>query len=989
MVASNYPVLAVETPESVSQDSDFTMANFISFEPPNPEEAQHPSHLPSHDADAFPGRHPRLTSVAALLETTSSQPFLPQESVCLLDELNSRLCLPGLAGDRALMGCAMYFLSNHHLSGRQLSDFVSFMMKKPLQQLRQCLPSIPSEFLHRFLDSVLIRAAMDDRVELLDLLWDYGYDLKRHVRGIFSWQITTAMHEALTYWNVGFCKRLIELGVNLTTTPLPCDIEEDMDPDATYLSEGKMPYETSTIFLAAKDLPDLVRSELPNLVPSLAENLLPVAVQAGMDVTGVSKLISEGADINGIDDKLWTALHYAISREDVFLTEYLLDNGASPDGWGRTRRTGFVPLHAELELGDEWESSFLLTPLMLAVQIDNSELCHMLIKAQADINLSIQKRLLTFLFDDTGAPHRSFFWADGFHFDRVLVEGFVTCTEEIEWFTGRKPHHFDIQTAVEIAAAHGSTKTLKMLLQYGADLSINYTTSPLALAVGFGEVQDVQLLLDYGACPHAVADGDLELSALQVACLRGHAEIASELIEAGANVDDPVMDGPTPLQCAAAQGNVKIVRGLLELGADPDAAPDEHHGLTALQGAIYYGRSEVVDCLLEYGVNIDAPAGQKVAYTALGTAITSHRPDIFNRLINAGTGDHSIEWDGVENREILLSMAEKASRNDYLLLFQGAKLDFDQRLENGLTFAEDEFLRAAIQGRTAHMKTLLSKTTNFGQDVLTQAVNSMSPTSKEEWDVVMILLDRGAKVCRQGNLAPLIFHAEDLDIMETLVAKGADVNEPWPSSCGNTILQDAVERQHIAMIKFLLGKGANINAPAARHLGRTALQMASEKGNVRILKLLLDHGADVNAPAGWECGATALQAASIKGYIGVAEILIRAGADINAPAGWERGVTALQAASIKGYIGIAEILIRAGADIGAPPSPKHGRTALNGAAEHGRLSMVKLLLDNYRLKDGESLSQLCDDAAKHARRECHWGVVELLEKYQRPANSSP
>jgi len=51
--------------------------------------------------------------------------------------------------------------------------------------------------------------------------------------------------------------------------------------------------------------------------------------------------------------------------------------------------------------------------------------------------------------------------------------------------------------------------------------------------------------------------------------------------------------------------------------------------------------------------------------------------------------------------------------------------------------------------------------------------------------------------------------------------------------------------------------------------------------------------------------------------------------------------------------------------------------------------MVKLLLDNYRLKEDESFSKLCDEAAEYASRRFHWGVVDLLKDYQRGPNSSP
>ncbi|KAK5054423.1 hypothetical protein LTR84_001313 [Exophiala bonariae] len=59
---------------------------------------------------------------------------------------------------------------------------------------------------------------------------------------------------------------------------------------------------------------------------------------------------------------------------------------------------------------------------------------------------------------------------------------------------------------------------------------------------------------------------------------------------------------------------------------------------------------------------------------------------------------------------------------------------------------------------------------------------------------------------------------------------------------------------------------------------------------------------------------------------------------------------------------IAQILIKAGADVGAAGAEIRSRTAINGAAERGRLDMVKMLLDLYKLKDGESISGLCEEA---------------------------
>ncbi|KIW19256.1 hypothetical protein PV08_03550 [Exophiala spinifera] len=1027
LIATSYrPGFRVEPSDSAAQATQVPIANSLNYEQTRQEQSQYPSTV-SHEAegyDHFTEQSPS-TIVAPLLAETHCEAFLPQESVHLLDACKSQLCSPGLVGDLALIGYAIYFLSNNHLSYNQLRPFLDFMVNKPLSQLRHALSSIHSQSLQPLLDRVLLYAAMHDRVEVLDLLCHYGYDLSRTIRGEFESKPTTAMHKALECKDVAFCNRLIELGVNLTATPL-LDEWDGMDTNRIDWT-GKMPYETSTIFLAAEHLPDLVIAQLPNLAPSLAGNLLPVAVQAGMDMTGIAGLLSNGADINGIDGKLWTALHYAISREDVSLTQYLLNNGACPDGRSiRSRRTGrsVVPLDAHTFSDDDWRSSFLFTPLMLSIQLENSILCEILIKARANVNLSMEERLLDFFLHDTRAPYQSYLCVEDIDDYEVIDFGFWPCTKDFSLSIWDEDHHpFRMRTALELAAAHGSTMTLEMLLQNWADLSRNYTTSPLALSAAFGQVQDVQLLLDYGVPPENVADGKCELSPLRVACLRGHAEIVSTLIEAGACVDGPC-EGPTPLQCAASKGNVDVVRLLLNRGAGPDAAPDEHYGFTALQAALDHHQTKVIDFLLEYGVNLTAPAGLGSEYAVLRSAIEMRHLDLFNGLICAGTGGRTVEWNGDHNWDLLLSMAPGASCNDYLLLLHG-QFDFDQRLQNGRTFAEDALLEAASCRRYECIKILLRQTHNFRPDILTQALNSLTPWSSDQWDVVMELLDRGGKVCgREGESSPLIFQAETLQLMGALIAKGANVNEPRSSynSDSMTALQLAVERQDMPMVEFLLGKGAeinvapggtrtalqmassrgsipmvefllskgaDINAPPAREWGRTALQEASENGNMCMLKFLLRKGANINAPPAPHYGRTALQAASEKGNSIIIKFLLDHGADVNAPACMKRGVTALQAASIRGYIGIAEVLLHAGADIGAPAAQEDGRTALNGAAEHGRLDMVKLLLDNYRVKDGESLSQLCDEATQYARREYHWGVVELLEKYQRPPNFSP
>jgi ankyrin repeat protein len=59
---------------------------------------------------------------------------------------------------------------------------------------------------------------------------------------------------------------------------------------------------------------------------------------------------------------------------------------------------------------------------------------------------------------------------------------------------------------------------------------------------------------------------------------------------------------------AAARGDVRRVRRLLDRGADIEARGS--NGRTALTAAAYSGHREVVECLLDRGADIEARDGE-------------------------------------------------------------------------------------------------------------------------------------------------------------------------------------------------------------------------------------------------------------------------------------------------------------------------------------------------------------------------------------------
>jgi ankyrin repeat protein len=177
-----------------------------------------------------------------------------------------------------------------------------------------------------------------------------------------------------------------------------------------------------------------------------------------------------------------------------------------------------------------------------------------------------------------------------------------------------------------------------------------------------------------------------------------------------------------------------------------------------------------------------------------------------------------------------------------------------------------------------------------------------------------------------------------LEVVERLLAAGADVNaDPW---LGRTALFVASEGGHLEIVERLLAAGADVNAAPTR-LGQTALQVASGGGHLEIVERLLAAGADSNAIV--EGGRTALEVASEAGHLDVIERLVMAGADVNVSSKRGRSRTALQAASGNGHLELVERLLAAGADVNAAPA-RLGRTALQAAAGGGHLEVIERLL---------------------------------------------
>jgi ankyrin repeat protein len=134
--------------------------------------------------------------------------------------------------------------------------------------------------------------------------------------------------------------------------------------------------------------------------------------------------------------------------------------------------------------------------------------------------------------------------------------------------------------------------------------------------------------------PELVDRDDGGPTPLFMACELGNVDVASILLDGGANPNLAGDDGETPLHVAAFESNLDCARLLIDRKANVRAKTDE--GKTVLMNAAQAGSVPIVDRLIEAGA--DAAVADAMGRTALHWAACGEHddPSVFDRLVKAG-----------------------------------------------------------------------------------------------------------------------------------------------------------------------------------------------------------------------------------------------------------------------------------------------------------------------------------------------------------------
>jgi uncharacterized protein len=142
------------------------------------------------------------------------------------------------------------------------------------------------------------------------------------------------------------------------------------------------------------------------------------------------------------------------------------------------------------------------------------------------------------------------------------------------------------------AAATGAQDRVEQLLHKNPDAINLYSPdgwTPLHLAVFFGRVNIVHLLLNKGANIDAPSRNEQCVTPLHSALANPqNAEVGQLLIGAGADLNARQAEGYTPLHYAAANGLDQVVRTLLAHAVDTSIR--NHQGKTAYELALERGK---------------------------------------------------------------------------------------------------------------------------------------------------------------------------------------------------------------------------------------------------------------------------------------------------------------------------------------------------------------------------------------------------------------
>jgi len=364
--------------------------------------------------------------------------------------------------------------------------------------------------------------------------------------------------------------------------------------------EGVTPIQLAAVNGSAALLERLVRAGADVNAPLTPTGDTPLMMAARTGKTDAIRVLLEaGAQVNAQES--WggtTPLLWAVSEGHSDAATLLIDAGAdvnarshyvaAANGRGFEGRT---PVGGRTEAKPEEFASGWLTPLMLAAREGHLELTRILLRSGADIDAGAGdgKTALSIAIFNGNYALASLLVDNQADVNKADVQRFTP----LFWAVDRR----NMETAPNFPwmVTADPMPLIRRLLDAGADPNAIVNNTPrgrmregsprivfatsLMRAAFAADVELVTLLLDRGADPKIVSrDGETMLSAAAgLAFIHGYhrgkspeerLQVVKLFVGLGNDVNQPDDYGITPLMAAANDGNIGVIRYLIEAGAD-------------------------------------------------------------------------------------------------------------------------------------------------------------------------------------------------------------------------------------------------------------------------------------------------------------------------------------------------------------------------------------------------------------------------------------
>ncbi|KAI4268394.1 MAG: hypothetical protein L6R35_006770 [Caloplaca aegaea] len=368
----------------------------------------------------------------------------------------------------------------------------------------------------------------------------------------------------------------------------------------------------------------------------------------------------------------------------------------------------------------------------------------------------------------------------------------------------------------------------------------------------------------------ATAEIDPEaVETFRAVAARGDLNAVKALLEKS---EDPSVVSDYVLCAAAYYGHLDIVNLLISRGVEVDASED---GETALLSAVRGGQTKVVRLLIDAGADVRARSlvGASALHEAVTTCHVSQTGAIFEVVDQLLEDGLHIEIENDDGRTPLHEAAFNG-RVELLdgLLAKGAKLDAKDRWQ------DTPLDRACLNGHLEVVKFLICRgaevnTSSGGCEGLGRAARI------GHLDPITFLLDNGAKPLPAGNVRPELLQAAQSGVPEAvqlLMDRGYGFQGP------RSLLR-AVVLNSVEAVVQLLDHGVDLKVKNKKqqnplHLAVLAKRMERQtpsgvlNSRNEVIKLLVEKGADGNV--GDASGKSALDIAVELGYFDAADFLV-------------------------------------------------------------------------------------------------------------------